>query len=428
MTLGKGVPRGALEETTKTILTAYGRFYKEHPMVRELTAEVFVPYFHMLHPKMEDAKRSLLTIGLQLAFAEPVPHSHDALIPRLAEARLALDIQTINDRYAAGDDIDVVGEVRNAHERVSEWAAAGSADPQCLTDIGSILEQAANDEGLQWRWPSIRDNLKPMRPGDFYIFAAGVDSGKTSALADNVTYMAPQLDIFYEEPRDILWLNNEGDSDRIVERLWQAALNLTLEQMIELARIPADPEHAECKTMLRQRYKLAMGGRMGVLRVMSIHNWDSGQVERLVRKYRPGLVVADMIDNITFSGQAKGERTDQALEAQYQWFRQLGVTGAQAAPGHGFPVIATSQVNGDASFLPYPAQTQLKDSRVGKQGAADVIITMGRVEDVELERSRYIGCSKNKRARTGKPKSPRREVQFDFDRSRFRDPTEARTE
>ena len=338
---------------------------------------------------------------------------------RLAEARLALDIQTIGDRYAAGEDVDVLTETRAAHERVEQWASAGQQDVQCLVDIGDILAEAENDEGLSWRWSCLSENLKPMRPGEFYIFAAAVDSGKTSALADNVTHMAAQMDAYYQRPADILWLNNEGDSARIVERTWQAAGNWTLEDMIRLNKQAPDVEHAECKTMLRQLYKQALGGRMGALRIMSIHNFDTGQVERLIRKHQPGLVVFDMIDNVNFGGTAKGERTDQVLEAQYQWARHLGVPGLQTEQG--FPVIATSQVNGDASFLPYPLQTQLKDSRVGKQGAADVIITMGRVEDPELEKSRYIGCSKNKRARTGRPKSPRVEVSFDFDRSRFKE-------
>jgi replicative DNA helicase len=417
------VPRGALQETTRTILTAYGRMFKEQPALRELTAEVFIPYFHMLHPKLDDDRRSLLATALGMAFAPPVPQSHDALIPRLAEARLALDLQTIGDRYGAGEDIDVLAETRAAHERVEQWSQGGQQDAQCLTDIGDILEASANDEGLQWRWPCISRNLKPMRPGDFYIFAAGVDSGKTSALADNVTFMASQMQAFYGEQRDILWLNNEGDSERIVERTWQAALDMTMEQMVELNRKPADDDHKECRTLLRQMYKQAMGGRMGALRIMSIHGWDSGQVERLVRKHNTGLVVFDMIDNVQFAGSAAGERTDQKLEAQYQWARQLGVTGGGRGPGHGFPVIATSQVNGDAAYEPYPAQTQLKDSRVGKQGAADVIVTMGRVADPELEKQRYIGTSKNKRGRTGMPKSPRTNVLFDFDRSRFRDPT-----
>lgn len=417
--LAKGVPKGALQDTTRTLLTAYGRLFKERPQLQELTAEVFVPYFHLLHPKMDDAQRTLFDTAMRVAFSVPAPHSHDALIPRLAEARLALDLQTIGDRYAAGEDIDVLAETQAAHSRVEQWAQAGVLDAQCLVDIGDILTEAENDDGISWRWRCINENLKPMRPSDFYIFAAGVDSGKTSALADNVTHMAAQMDAYYGRPADILWLNNEGDSARIVERTWQAALDLTLEQMIELNKQPADADQAECRTVLRQKYKAALGGRMGALRIMSVHGWDTGQVERLVRKHQPGLVVFDMIDNVNFGGSAKGERTDQVLEAQYQWARHLGVP--KAFTEQGFPVIATSQLNGDASFLPYPLQTQLKDSRVGKQGAADVIITMGRVEDPELERSRYIGCPKNKRARTGRPKSPRVEVRFDFDRSRFRE-------
>ena len=123
--LGKGVPRGALQETTKTILSAYGRMFKEHPSLQQLTAEVFIPYFQMLHPKLDEDRRSLLTSALSMAFATPVPHSHDALIPRLAEARLALDLQTIGDRYAAGEDIDVLSETRAANERVEQWAQVG---------------------------------------------------------------------------------------------------------------------------------------------------------------------------------------------------------------------------------------------------------------------------------------------------------------
>lgn len=417
--LAKGVPLGALQETTRTLLKTYGRLFKERPALQELSAEVFVPYFHLLHPKLDEAQRSLYDTAMRVAFGVPAPHSHDALIPRLAEARLALDIQTLGDRYAAGEDVDLISETRAAHERVEKWAQAGTQDAQCLVDIGDILAEAEADEGLSWRWRCINENLKPMRPGDFYIFAAGVDAGKTSALADNVTHMAAQMDAYYKRPADILWLNNEGDSARIVERTWQAATNLTLEDMVALNKQKPEAGHEECRTLLRQRYKEALGGRLGTLRIMSVHGWDSGQVERLVRKHQPGLVVFDMIDNVAFSGQAKGERTDQALEAQYQWARQLGVPGIQTEQG--FSVIATSQVNGDASFLPYPLQTQLKDSRVGKQGAADVIVTMGRVEDPELEASRYIGCPKNKRARTGRPKSPRVEVKFDFDRSRFKE-------
>jgi replicative DNA helicase len=61
----------------------------------------------------------------------------------------------------------------------------------------------------------------------------------------------------------------------------------------------------------------------------------------------------------------------------------------------------------------------LKDSRTGKQGAADVILTIGTVNEPGLENSRYFGTTKKKKARTGAPSSPRTEVQFIGDRGRY---------
>ena len=65
----------------------------------------------------------------------------------------------------------------------------------------------------------------------------------------------------------------------------------------------------------------------------------------------------------------------------------------------------------------------LKDSKTGKQGACDAIITIGAVNDQALERSRYIGCTKNKLVPTGAPKSPQQEMFFDGARGRYVEPT-----
>lgn len=415
--LARGVPQGALHDTTRRILGAYGRFFKDNPECGVLVAESFVPYFHALHIKMDDGVRALHSAALDAAFAEPAPQVIDALLPRLAEARLALELQTISERYAAGEDADVIAETAAAHARVSAWVQQGAKDAQCLTDIGDILAEEENDSGLHWRWPTFRANIKPMRPGDFYIFAGGVDSGKTTAMADIVSFIAPQLAGYYNEPRDVLWLNNEGMSERIVQRVWQSALGITTEEMVKLNRTEpqSDPKY---RTRLRELYAAAVGGRLGSIRVMSIHGYTSGQVERLLNGRRNGLIVFDMIDHIDFEGNLKGDRTDQVLAAQYEWARLLGVR-------YECPVIATSQLSGEGSFMPYPLQTMLKDSRVGKQAAADVQVTLGRVPAEELAHIRYIGTPKNKRARTGCPSWLRFETFFDKDRARVRDVKES---
>jgi replicative DNA helicase len=140
------------------------------------------------------------------------------------------------------------------------------------------------------------------------------------------------------------------------------------------------------------------------------------EVEDIMKQYKPAVVLFDMVDNVKFGGEANnnGQRTDQLLEAMYQWARLMGVK-------HDCGVIATSQLSADADGVPYPTLPQLKDSKTGKQGAADVIITLGAVNDPVLETSRYIGTTKNKRARTGKRGSPNQEVMFDSHRSRFKE-------
>jgi replicative DNA helicase len=99
----------------------------------------------------------------------------------------------------------------------------------------------------------------------------------------------------------------------------------------------------------------------------------------------------------------------------YQWARLMGVK-------HDCAVIANSQISADGDGLQFPTLPMLKDSKTGKQGAADLIITMGAVNDDALSNSRYFGTTKNKKVRTGMKSSPNREVIFDGNRSRFVEP------
>jgi replicative DNA helicase len=260
-------------------------------------------------------------------------------------------------------------------------------------------------------------HMKPLRGGDFLVFAARPDKGKTTAISHVVTHMAPQVDKLYpEQGRSILWFNNEGPGRNIVFRNFQSALNATVEDMAKLQTQPCKtPENTEkYKHRLREAYAEALGGRPGVLRVLDIHGMWSHEVEELIERYTPAVVVFDMIDNIKFGGETanNGQRTDQLLETMYQWARMMAVK-------HDFTALATSQISGDGDGMQFPSLTMLKDSKTGKQGAADVIVTMGTVNDPMLENSRYIGFTKNKRSRTGMSKSPQQEVIFDKDRGRL---------
>ena len=97
----------------------------------------------------------------------------------------------------------------------------------------------------------------------------------------------------------------------------------------------------------------------------------------------------DMIDNIKFPGLRADARTDQVLEAKYQWARELSVK-------YDAPVIETSQVSTEGAGLQFPEMHMLKDSKTGKQGACDVILMIGRSNDPMLEYQRFLSVPKNK--------------------------------
>ena len=150
---------------------------------------------------------------------------------------------------------------------------------------------------------------------------------------------------------------------------------------------------------------------------MDIHDFWSYEVEDVIKQSNPAIILFDMVDNIRFGGEVgnNGQRTDQLLEAMYQWGRVQAVK-------HDCVAIATSQISADGDGMPYPTLSMLKDSKTGKQGAAEAIITIGASNDPVLASSRFMGSTKNKLHREGGPKDPRCEVIFDGLRGRYNMP------
>ena len=320
-------------------------------------------------------------------------------------------------RWNDGAEVDLYQDLQANLDRYRAAANRKVASAQVLDPIEELLAAEENDWGLHWRLPCLNEHMKPLVPGDFVVVAARPDKGKTTFCASELTHMASQVDQLWPgEKRSILWFNNEGPGKRIVIRNFQAAINATTEDLVRYSNTVAssDALWKRYSTLIREKYAAALGGRPGVLRVFDIHGMWNHQVEDIISAHKPALVLFDMVDNIRFGGEASnnGQRTDQLLEAMYQWARLVGVK-------HDCVVMATSQLSADADGLQWPTLPQLKDSKTGKQGAADVILTIGTVNDPMLANSRYIGTTKNKKVRTNKPASPMREVIYDGARARY---------
>ena len=403
------MPQHTLATNTRTILADYGKFFREYPDVQAIDEEPFWLWFKSFsHPNLKpDTLAYYHAIIKQIQ--QPVsPELESGLMARLVAADTASKLADVLTRYNDGEEIDLGAALRATVEQFELDTNRKVRTPWVKDDIADLLQDDAHDRGLHWRNPDLALSMRPLRPGDFGIIAARPDVGKTTFCSDELTNFAAQLkDLYPDEPRSILWFNNEGPGKRIVSRLYQSALDASVTDLITKANAGT----------INDEYEAAINGPRSMIRVFDIHDFWNHELEDIIRQTPPALILFDMVDNIKFGGGANnnGQRTDQLLEAMYQWARVIGVK-------HDCVVLATSQISADGENLCYPLLSMLKDSKTGKQGAADFILTIGYQSD--FPSTRFLGLTKNKLAREGAPKSPKIETHFDGLRGRFRTPAE----
>ncbi|CAJ2854317.1 DnaB-like helicase C-terminal domain-containing protein [Burkholderia pseudomallei] len=410
--LAKAVPTAALEAKSVVILGDYGKFFEEFPEQQRIELEPFMLWFGTFaHPTLTPEQLALYRALLGRVLNEDCDPSLEAgIMERLVAAETANRVTSLIEKYNNGDEVDLYVSLRDEVERFEQNTNRKVRVPWINEDIDSILLDDKDDRGLHWRLDCLNTVMRPLRGGDFIVFAGRPDKGKTTGISSEVTYMSSQFDAYYgpDSGRYALWMNNEGPGKRIVQRTYQSALNATMAELIRMSN----------NGTLKDKYADAVGG-VDRIRIMDVHDFWNYEVEDIMRRCPPGLVVMDMVDNIKFGGQALngGQRTDQLLEAQYQWARLMAVK-------YDTPIIATSQISADGDGMQFPTLPMLKDSKTGKQGAADAIITLGASNDPFYASSRWIGMTKNKLRRQGAPQSPQAEVMFDGERGRLLMPVE----
>lgn len=414
----------SVDAHTMAILNAYDGFFKldEECLTIPVSGGFQTWFFLSKGDKLGDEARAILSAMFKQADKEPNEFAKKIIVKQILQADLAVKTTEIMDRYHNDEDIDPAVELSAIFNAYTISMEGQSKQFEFVELNEDLFHEDENNEGLQPRWPCLQMYMRPWRGGDFLIFAARPDSGKTSAIADNITWMGPQVAasnaarfVEWEESsapdedkpkeRIILWLNNEGPGKRILKRVVQAAFGVPMSKIIEKQNAGT----------LWQEYEILMGGNRHVIKVKDIHGWSAAMVEELIKSTNPMLVIYDMIDNIQFTNGVSngGTRTDQLLEAMYAWGRNMAVIYDHVG-------LATSQTSGDAAELSYPLMHMLKDSKTGKQGACDAIIMMGNKEaDASQEAMRWISTPKNKLALEGMGKSPRAEVMFDYATSRF---------
>lgn len=404
--LSHAVPAQALEPATQTLLSAFKAYFKEFPEVQLIDPDPFRTWFLSYRmPKLTDESQSLYSTHIRNIAQDVPPELEAGLMERLVSSSTAFDTANLLLKWQDGEEVDLYASLRDLVDRHENQIDRKVKVPFVEDSIEDLLLTEENEDGIQWRLRCLNESMRPLRPGDFGIVAGRVDSGKTTFFCSELTFMAKQLDkLWPDEGRCILWFNNEGPGSRIKQRLYQSALNATIPELIQKVK----------NGTINGAYSEATGGRTGIIHILDVHCMFMHELEDIIKKYKPGIIVYDMIDNVQFGGDLTngGTRTDQVLEAMYQKARNTAVKYDCIA-------LATSQLSADAEGVPYPNMSMLKDSKTGKQGTADFMITLGQSADIALQNSRFIGTPKNKLHRQGGNKLTRTEVVFDGGRARY---------
>jgi len=255
--------------------------------------------------------------------------------------------------------------------QTSEDVVDGKEDTSLFIsdDLDSLLEQSFTTQGLRWRLPTLNKMLGSLRPGDFGFVFARPETGKTTFLASETTFMAEQL------PADagpVIWFNNEEQGNKVKLRCYQASLGLTLPQL------HANPTQNKLDFLERTKGKHKIYNATG-----AIHKKT---VESLCRQYKPSLVIFDQIDKIVGFD---ADREDLKLGAIYQWGREL-------AKEHQCPFIAVCQADGTGEGQKWLTMANVANAKTAKQAEADWILGIGKIHDPGYENLRYLHASKNK--------------------------------
>lgn len=232
------------------------------------------------------------------------------------------------------------------------------------SDLEELFNGTIRARGLRWRLKTLNSILGSLRVGDFGFLFARPETGKTTFLASEVTYMASQA------ASPIIWFNNEEVHEKVMLRNIQAYFGITLTEM-----------YRDLSGYSR-RFKQEMEGKLLMPPSVLFSQKD---VEKYCERVKPSLIVFDQLDKIHTPA---NDREDLRLGTLYQWAREL-------AKEYG-PVIAVSQADGTGEGVRWLTMSHVANAKTSKQAEADWILGIGKVNDPGFDNIRFLHASKNK--------------------------------
>ena len=323
-------------------------------------------FFYAQFPYMRDGEKDSFALYFKrLGELDVSPQITEHLLQSLAERASATRI--------ARTALQVVeGRLDYSELQTAVSGAVGESLVEALAplshDLEKLLTETYKQKGLRWRLESLNKRLGSLRKGDFGFVFARPETGKTTLLADQASFMAEQAKAVGLGP--VVWFNNEEVGEKVMVRVYQATFQLQLPSLLA----------ATARYTERFEKELASHFLLFDFRALS-----RAQVEQVCEKHNPSLVIIDQIDKVHGF---KADRNDLELGEIYIWARGLAKQYC--------PVIGVTQADGSGEGVKWLTMANVANAKTSKQAEADWILGVGKLGVEGYDSARYFHISKNK--------------------------------
>ena len=269
-----------------------------------------------------------------------------------------------------------------------------AADPD-TTGLDELFS-SQSIQGYPWPVKFLDEAVGPVEPGTMILFGARPEVGKTSMLANVVSYQAQYTD------RPVLVILNEEPLRAAKARYIQSLLNMT-RQEIEM-------DIAGSLAVIQKKLGMEFDDKFKFYHNPSLSIDD---VASISERWNPAIIVVDQLRNVQSRGK-HGTDVDR-LKHLYEHSRRMAAK-QQAV------FYTVHQARGDAEGVQYISGNQLEGCQTEVQGALDVQIMLGKDNDPMNEHLRYVNIVKNKSrgVRDESKRHGRATIEIDRLRARFK--------
>lgn len=386
-----------LAGTTMAVVAWIRAYWKSNPNVEEITPKELEEYVTVRNSEKLEDESVQLTLELVRKLQHTPKPEAASLYETLLEAQCAGELGRVVLQYQTGAEVDVISE---AMEISREYATLKGLEEDTPSGIYEILEAMEDNVGIAFPGvPLFEDYSTPLTPGESVLFAGRPDRGKTTWLSYLIPKAVPSIMQHYGEEHGVLWLVNEGHVDKILPRIYQGALGCTLTEMYSKMH----------EGTLIQEFEEVIQAPHDIIKVRPFHGKTLSDLELMVQKHEPSLVVIDMVEHV---GGALGGSKTEVIGNLWERMRTLALM-------YEYVSIGTAQISVEGADNLFPTYEHLAYSKTAVQGYTDRVMMMGNIEREGMEHIRGLSLPKNKGKVQGKTSYPRMEYTVDFDRCQF---------